>query len=142
MSYEGVSVIERVIERRLTQREAARVLGVTSRQVRQRTTVSGWTTINISLQRGQSWRSRTQKPRSRDVSMGRRPAWARTASCWRTASSTRACSLWLRKKARSEWSRAIAKESRANTTAGSLHDPAHTHQNAGAGWACDTLSRF
>ena len=29
-----VSVIERVIERRLTQREAARMLGVTSRQVR------------------------------------------------------------------------------------------------------------
>ena len=29
-----VSVIERVIERRLTQREAARLLGVTSRQVR------------------------------------------------------------------------------------------------------------
>ena len=29
-----VSVIERVIERRLTQREAAQMLGVTSRQVR------------------------------------------------------------------------------------------------------------
>ena len=36
MSYEEldrVSVIERVIERRLTQREAARMLGLTSRQV-------------------------------------------------------------------------------------------------------------
>jgi len=37
MSYEEldrVSVIERVIEKRLTQREAARILGLTSRQVR------------------------------------------------------------------------------------------------------------
>ena len=37
MSYEEldrVSVIERVIEKRLTQREAARMLGLTSRQVR------------------------------------------------------------------------------------------------------------
>jgi transposase-like protein len=37
MSYEEldrVSVIERVIDRRLTQREAARLLGLTSRQVR------------------------------------------------------------------------------------------------------------
>ena len=37
MSYEEldrVSVVERVIERRLTQREAARMLGLTSRQVR------------------------------------------------------------------------------------------------------------
>ena len=37
MSYEEldrVGVIERVIEKRLTQREAARMLGLTSRQVR------------------------------------------------------------------------------------------------------------
>ena len=37
MSYEEldrVSVLQRVIEKRLTQREAARVLGLTSRQVR------------------------------------------------------------------------------------------------------------
>jgi len=37
MSYEEldrVGVVERVIERRLTQREAARMLGLTSRQVR------------------------------------------------------------------------------------------------------------
>ncbi len=44
MSYEEldrVSVIERVIEKRLTQREAARMLGLTSRQVRRLRQVYG-----------------------------------------------------------------------------------------------------
>jgi predicted transcriptional regulator len=49
MSYEKldrVSVIERLIEKRLTQREAARMLGLTSRQVRRlrRAYARGWKT--------------------------------------------------------------------------------------------------
>jgi hypothetical protein len=34
---------------------------------------------------------------------------------------------------------AVAKESRANSTVGSLHDPTHTHQTAGADGTWDTL---
>ncbi len=93
-----------------------------------------------SLQRGQSWCSRTQKARFKDVSPGRRPALARTASCCRRASSTRACSRWLRKQARSERSRAIAKESRAVTVAASLRDPAARYNAVGARGPCGTLA--
>ena len=41
--------------------------------------------------------------------------------------------------ARIERKNAVAKESRAYTPVGSLHDPTHTHQTAGAGGTGDTL---
>ena len=81
-----------------------------------------------------------EQARSRDVSQGRRPVRARTASCWRRASSTRACSLWLRKQARSEWSRAIAKESRTITAGARLRHRAVRHNAVEARGPCGTLA--
>ncbi len=54
MSYEEldrVGVIERVIEKRLTQREAARMLGLTSRQVRRLCRVSERRGLKLSVER-------------------------------------------------------------------------------------------
>jgi len=87
----------------------------------QRTTVSGCTMTRFSFHPDQSRDRKTQNVRSTEVIRGLDPFRAKVASCWRRASSTRACSFRLRKKAGTQRNRSITNLSSGHIARCILH---------------------
>ncbi len=94
----------------------------------QRTTVSGWTMTRVSFQPDQIRESRTQKVRSASVIRGFGPFRVKAASCWRRASSTRACSFRLRKKPGTQRRKIVVSLSSYHITRCILHEITARHE--------------